>query len=195
MSLPALPASPLAGLAVVPLGADDEARLQRFFDANPEYFLAVTGAPAGPTEARDEIRDEVPADMSYTSRWLLGWADDEGGLAAIADGVCDLLAPGVWHLGLFIVATARHGSGDAQALYRSIEQWAAANGARWMRLGVVAGNARAERFWAAQGYVETRTRPVAMGARTNTVRVLHKPLAGGSVAEYLALVPRDRPDE
>jgi GNAT superfamily N-acetyltransferase len=190
---PTLPASPIAGLTVVGLGPESEPILQRFFDANPAYFVTVSGEPAGPNEARDEIRDEVPAGMSYTSRWMLGWADAGGELAAMADGVCDLLAPGVWHIGLFIVATSRHGGGDARTLYRSLEDWALANGAAWMRLGVVQGNVRAERFWQAQGYVETRTRTVAMGRRTNVVRVMHKPLAGGSVAQYLALVPRDRP--
>lgn len=47
-----------------------------------------------------------------------------------------------------IVATARHGTGDAQVLNRGLESWAVANGAVWMWLGVVQGNTRAERFWA-----------------------------------------------
>jgi len=194
MTATALPACPLPDLRVVELGIGSEALLQRFFDANPEYFLAVSGAPAGPAEAHDEIRDEVPAGMSYTRQWLLGWVDTTGELAAMADGVVDLLAPGVWHVGLYIVATSRHGSGDARALYRSVESWAVRNGAAWMRLGVVAGNARAERFWESLGFIETRTRTVEMGQRTNTVRVMHKPLAGGTVEQYLALVPRDRAD-
>jgi hypothetical protein len=32
-----------------------------------------------------------------------------------------------------------------------------------------------------------------MGRKTNVLRVMVKPLAGGSVDEYLALVERDRP--
>jgi GNAT superfamily N-acetyltransferase len=190
----ALPTCPLPHLGVIALGIGSEPLLQRFFDANPAYFLAVSGEPAGPAEAHEAIRREVPAGWSYTRKWLLGWVDAAGELAAMADGVCDLLAPGVWHIGLYIVATARHGRGEARALYRSLETWAAANGASWMRLGVVQGNARAERFWESLGYVETRTRTWEVGSRTNTVRVMHKPLAGGSVAQYLALVPRDRAD-
>ncbi len=72
--------------------------------------------------------------------------------------VSDLLAPRVWHIGLFIVATARHGSGDAQALHRGLDRWAMSEGAAWLRLGGVQGNARAERFWASLGYFQTRTR-------------------------------------
>jgi hypothetical protein len=60
---------------------------------------------------------------------------------------------------------------------------------------VVKGNARAERFWERAGFVETRMRTdVAMGRLINTLRVMVKPLAGGAVADYLLLVPRDRPD-
>jgi hypothetical protein len=33
-----------------------------------------------------------------------------------------------------------------------------------------------------------------MGRLTNNVRVMFKPLAGGSLAQYLALVERDRQD-
>ena len=36
-------------------------------------------------------------------------------------------------------------------------------------------------------------RAVAMGKRVNDLRVMVKPLAGGTLGEYLSLVPRDRP--
>lgn len=189
-----LPTSPSPDLAIVELGPGDEPLLQRFFEANAAYFDAVFGEAAGPGAARDEIRELPPDGWSYTRRWLLGYVAADGELAAVADVVSDLLVPGAWHVGLFIVATARHGSGQAALLYRGVESWAAGNGARWLRLGVVQGNVRAERFWAAQGFVETRTRVgVVMGRRTNTLRVLVKPLGGETLAAYLARVPRDRP--
>src|SRR5262249_37289211 len=100
-----------------------------------------------------------------------------------------------WHIGLFIVATSRHGTGDADAVYRSLESWASSNGARWLRLGVVLGNERAERFWIRYRFVETRTRAgVVMGKLTNTIRVMGKALAGEPMEHYLTLVPRDHPD-
>ena len=49
------------------------------------------------------------------------------------------------------------------------------------------------RFWQSLGYVQTRTREgVEMGKLTNTLRVMVKPLAGGTLEQYLSLVPRDR---
>jgi predicted GNAT superfamily acetyltransferase len=93
-----------------------------------------------------------------------------------------------------LIATSRYGTGLARPLYDGLERWMVANGAAWLRLGVVAGNTRAERFWASCGFVETRTRTdVPYRKRIQTMRVLYKPLAGGTLEEYRALVPRDRP--
>ena len=189
-----IPPSAIAGLRVRELDASDEALLQRFFDANPLYFEIVQGEPAWPDAAHRELHEPMPPGMSFDRKWIVGWLDDGGDLAAVANVVSDLIAPGVWLLGLFVVESARHGTGDAQALYRGIEDWARSNGAQWMRLGVVEGNERAERFWTRQGYVQTRTREgMPTGRTTRTVRVKVKPLAGGSVETYLGLVARDRP--
>jgi len=178
------------------LGRDDVAELQRFFAANPEYFEAVAGEPPRPDEAERELDDVPPEGMPYREMLLLGFFDEaSGALAGMATIVGDFLVDHVWHVGLFIVATALHGSGAAQGLYRRLERWLRERGAEWLRLGVVAGNTRAERFWERQGYVQVRERgPVQMGRRTHLLRVLVKPLSGGSVEQYLALVARDRPD-
>jgi len=177
------------------LGADDVEAVQRFFEANPEYFFTVNGEGPGPDEAKHEFADLPPAGMPYRAMCLLGFYDEkDGALVGVATIVGDFLQPHVWHVGLFVVATALHGSGVAHALYRKLEGWMIGAGARWLRLGVVQGSVRAERFWARCGYVQVRERgPVAMGRKTNLLGVMAKPLAGGTIDEYLALVERDRP--
>lgn len=195
MTQPPLPACAVDGLSVIELTAGHAPLLQEFFDANPEYFLAIQGEPASPTEAFDELHEPLPAGWSFSRQWRIGWRDAAGSLQAMANVTSDLLAQGVWHIGLFIIATARHGNGDAHKLYRDIETWAGVNGAAWLRLGVVLGNARAERFWESMGFRECRTRTdVAMGKRINAIRVLVKPLCGGTMDAYLRQVPRDRPE-
>ncbi len=190
-----IPPSPIASLRTVALTAEHESVLQRFFDANPQYFLAVHGEPAGPNKAHEEIHGELPAGWNFTTKWLVGYQNTEGALVAMANVISDLLAPNVWHIGLFMVATSRHGTGEAQLLYHGLESWATSNGAEWFRLGVVQGNGRAERFWEAMGFLQTRTRSgVEMGKLTNTLRVMFKPLARGTLDEYLAIVERDRPE-
>ena len=46
-----LPSSPIPSLRTVELTSAYEPVLQRFFEANPQYFLAVYGERAGPNEA------------------------------------------------------------------------------------------------------------------------------------------------
>ena len=183
----------VAPYRAVELASGDIDELQRFYDANPLYFQTVTGEGPQPRSAHETFHALPPDEMSFTRKWLLGFRDDAGHLAAMADVIEDLVADDVWHVGLFIVATSLHGGGAARAIYEALERWMKAGGAKWLRLGVVAGNARAERFWEKCGYREVRTRDgVRMGERVNTLRVMMKPLGRGSVDEYLQLVPRDQ---
>ncbi|HUQ29362.1 MAG TPA: GNAT family N-acetyltransferase [Usitatibacter sp.] len=177
------------------LGEDDLARLQAFFDANPEYDLAVYGTPPAPSKARDEFDEEIPSGFSYERQWMLKFTRTDGTLVGMASVVSNMMAEAVWHVGLFIVATHLHGTGASREIYAALEAWMRERGARWLRLGVVVGNKRAERFWEGFGYVEVRRRlSLEMGQRVNDLRVMAKPLAGGAIAEYLAMVARDRPE-
>jgi hypothetical protein len=154
----------------------------------------VNGQPATANEARDEFRNELPEGWSFTKKWIIGFWREPDSLIGMANVVSDLLAPGVWHIGLFIVATPLHGSGAAQSIFSNFESWARESGAQWLRMGVVEGNAQAERFWKKFSFTEVRKRDgVEMGRLTNAIRVMAKPLAGGALHEYLALVARDRP--
>jgi GNAT superfamily N-acetyltransferase len=178
----------------VEMSQADAPALQAFFEANPDYDIAVYGTPPGPGKAREEFETAIPPEFSYEKRWMLKFVTAEGAMVATASVVSNMLAQGVWHVGLFIVATRLHGTGAAREIYAALEAWMKANGARWLRLGVVVGNARAERFWQSAGYVEVRKRlAVEMGERVNDLRVMAKPLAGGAIADYLAMVARDRP--
>ena len=177
------------------LAKEDAGRLQGFLERNPEYHLLVCGAPPAADEAEKMFEATLPEGWRYQREWIIGFADEEGSLAAMASLVAGLFCHEVWHLGLFIVATALHGSGAAQQMCAHLEGWMRARGAEWSRLGVVEGNARAERFWARAGYVEVRKRAgVELGRRTHVVRVMVKPLGGQALPEYLEKVARDRPD-
>jgi GNAT superfamily N-acetyltransferase len=183
-----------AGLHARVLRADEVPRLQALFDANPGYFQTVNGRNANPDEAQVEFDELPPPHLSFRERWVLGVFDAAGALVGVVLVLSDLGAPGVWHLALFLLATALRGRGIAAALYVAMESWAITGGALWMRLGVVTANARGRRFWERCGYRTVRMREqVDTGGRLNDLLVCIKPLAGGSTDDYLALVPRDRP--
>jgi GNAT superfamily N-acetyltransferase len=183
------------GYAVRELGPADVPRVQALFDANPDYFQAVNGRLPRPGEAQEEFDERPPAPFSYTRRWFAGVMDPRGELAGLVIVVSDLCAQAVWHLALFLVATPLRGTGVAPALHAALERWMRDAGAQWVRLNVVVGNTVAERFWARLGYEPVRTRDnIDTGGRINTVRVMVKRLCGRPIQDYLALVPRDRPD-
>jgi RimJ/RimL family protein N-acetyltransferase len=97
-------------------------------------------------------------------------------------------------VGLFIAASRLHGTGASAEAYASLERWMRSRGAAWIRLGVVVGNTRAARFWEKMGFAEVRRRDgIEIEGRVRDLRVMAKPLAGGILPEYLALVERDRP--
>ncbi|HSQ10802.1 MAG TPA: GNAT family N-acetyltransferase, partial [Burkholderiaceae bacterium] len=172
------------------------AELQAFYEANPEYYQITHGhaAPA-PDAALQGFDFRPPADMSYTDlpMWLIR-ERDSGRVVGEVSVATDLLAAGVTHLGFFMVATSRHGTGFAADVYASYEALAIGQGARWLRLGVVEGHRRAHRFWLRQGYVEVCQRhDYVLGNLSHTLRVMAKPLAANTLDAYLAAVPRDRP--
>jgi RimJ/RimL family protein N-acetyltransferase len=173
----------------------DVPALQRFFEENPEYFFRVNGEPPRDCEAQEEFDALPPAEMSFNEKWLIGFTEKTGKLVGFAGILSEILAAHVWHIGIFIVATPLHGTGVALSLYEALESWMESNGARWVRLGVVEGNVKAEHFWRKLGYSEVRKRiGIQMGSRTNTVRILVKPLSTSTIAQYLSLVERDNPN-
>lgn len=182
------------GLAAFEVAEADLDDLQRLLGGAPRYEELAAGGPVPADAARETYDARPPADWTYSRRWLVGFREEQGGeLVAIADVVTDLLAAGVWHIGLFLLPERLHGTGLAQRAYAALESWMRNGGARWLRLGVIEGNVRAERFWRRLGYAEVRKRQgVVMGRRTHVILVMAKSLGGRPLDEYLSLVPRDR---
>ena len=177
------------------LAVEDLPALQAFYEANPLYWHQCLGQAPTLTEAHDDFFGGPPADWPKNRQWMIGITAREPELAGAAGLISDLFIESVWHVGFFMVATRRHGDGSAQRMYAVLEDWMRAQGARWLRLGVVIGNTRAERFWQRLGYLEVRRRTaVEMGRRVNDLRVMVKPLTGESITAYLARVERDRPE-
>ena len=190
-----LPECGVEGIRVSELHAADEAQLQCFFAQAPDYFIAVNGEPARPTEAREELQSPLPPGWQCRRMYWLGYRDADGQLVAVVNMAADVLAAGVWHIGLLLVHTRLHGTGFAQRLHSGLQAWAVKNGARWLRLSVVIGNRKAERFWSRLGYVPVRTRGgIVMGRQENSVSIQVMALCGAGMDEYLSQVPRDRAD-
>lgn len=148
MAGPESTAAAQAQLELRPLSRAELPLLQTLFEHNAAYFELVHGMPPRPDEAAREFDDRPPPHLPYREVVVLGLLDGDGrsGLAGVAVWVADFVVAGAWHLGLFMLDPAHHGGGMAHAVWPRLEQWAAAQGARWLRLSIVQGNHRAARF-------------------------------------------------
>jgi RimJ/RimL family protein N-acetyltransferase len=182
------------GFRAIEMEAADITRLAAFYAANPEYHRIVAGGPATPTEAQEDFVAPLPEGWAFTRKWPVLFEDESGEVVGMATLVQDLFAQGVWNVGLFIAATVLHGSGRPRSMYQELEAWMARQGARWLRLGVVQGNARAIAFWERMGYHRVRTREgYRIGLLEHRLHVMVKPLGEADWEAYRRAVPRDDP--
>jgi len=192
---PEAPLFSFGGYSVHALSPASVPTIQRFFEANPDYFLTVHGVPPRSDEAQQEFEHRPPAFMPYSHQWFLGFYDGDDELGAFAVILSDFIASNVWHLGLFMLAGKLRRTGASETLYRGLESWMRGQGAKWIRLGVVEGNEPAERFWRNMSYTEVRKRSdVDTGVRRHTISVRVKVLADSPLSRYFSLVPRDDPN-
>ena len=179
----------------VELGERDLPELQRFIEANPQYWRVVMECEPPATAAREMFDDRPPADWAWERQWLVALREARGDMISIVQVTEGLLAPRVWHVGLFVTAARLHGTGGSEKAYAALERWMQASGARWVRLGVVVGNVRAERFWEKVGFSEVKRRyGIEVEGRERDLRVMVKVLGDASLRDYLELVERDRPE-
>lgn len=177
----------------------DSDAIWTFAQANPEYEQMVAGGlPDRDTYLSEYFDHTPPPEMSYSSQHhLLAFTKTvdarEHELVGLIECAIDLMARGVGHIGFFQVATRLQGSGMAQQLYTALEDWLVSQGSVALRLGVVEQNARAQAFWARNGYQRIKTRQnVDFGRQTNTVHTMIKLVGPLTMDAYLAMVARDR---
>ena len=92
---------------------EDLPRLQSFLEANPEYSLIVEDEAPRPTAARTLWDARPPHEWPFREKRIVLFTDGMGDVVGVADMIVDLFVPGVWHIGLFVVATRLHGTDGA----------------------------------------------------------------------------------
>jgi GNAT superfamily N-acetyltransferase len=169
------------------------AELQAFHEANPQYWWLTHGHAPAADDAATAFDKGPPAHMSFRAHpW--SWARGCRTHAILGQFryAVDLMAPGVWHLGFFMVDSRLQGTGFARDLYARYEALAVAGGARWLRLGVVEANPRARRFWARCGYADLRhSAGIVLGDMAHVQFIMIKTLGTDTLADYLHAVPHD----
>lgn len=148
-----------------------------------DYYDLVEGISA--EEAVREVGtifEDLPPGKRPEDKVLLGlFVGTSGGPVALADVLRDYPEPGIWVVGLLLVDGTRRREGLGGELHRAVASRAREGGARTLRIGVLAQNEGARRFWERLGYRETERREgYRIGRREGLLLVSHRPVEVGA---------------
>ncbi len=133
------------GRQIETLSEGDVPAIASLFHECADYWHLVVGRAAGEEESASLLTERPPA-LALSNKFVFGLRIG-GRLVAIADAFRDYPHDGIWWLGLLLIAPESRGRGLGRRLYAAFESWAAAQGARELRLCVQAQNTRAHEFW------------------------------------------------
>ena len=131
--------------------ADDEAAVQTLFEADPNYFKIVEGAPAGPTEFQNTITELAPG-KSYEDKFVFCVLNPDENIVAVVDILRDYPEEGIWFVGLVFVARTERGQGLGSRLVEAICTHIPKQGGHAARIAVADKNIDAMRFWERAGF-------------------------------------------
>jgi GNAT superfamily N-acetyltransferase len=156
------------------LGPDDFPALQALLERSADYFYLVEGQPPRPDEATNLAKD-CPPGWTTADKLLIGITDQENSLLAVIDGMCGYPKEGIFWIGLMLVDPSKRGRGLGTRILAGFENWAASQGAKQIRLGVVEENVKALRFWQRSGYkLHSKSDPTPMGQKKHVIFRLKK---------------------
>jgi GNAT superfamily N-acetyltransferase len=142
-----------------------------------DYWTLVTGRPAGREAAANLLADRPPV-VPLSNKFVLGLRDKNLRLVAIVDALRDYPGPGVWWLGLLLLAPESRGLGLGGRLYAAFESWVAGQGASEVRLCVQVHNIGAHRFWQRLGFVASGSKQLTLDGLTSQVTIYSCPVRG-----------------
>ncbi|WP_237188268.1 GNAT family N-acetyltransferase [Rothia nasimurium] len=151
-------------------------QVQELYDQNPDYFLRISGRPAEPGSALENLT-VFPPGLSH-SPVLLG-AFDDGRLVGVLIAVLGFPSEEFAHVALALVDEQARGRGVGRALHDvylgAVRQHLNIS---TLRLGIVATNAAvAEPFWRALGYTPSaEVKDFSQGDVVSTVEVFTRPV-------------------
>lgn len=169
----------------------DEELVQEFCAINPEYWQRISKKPPEKLMIRAELYNVGNRQVKQGRTMRIGIFDTQRNMMGVSYVVSDFLARGVWHIELFVVATALHGTGASSAIYKQLESWIISLGGQWIRLGSAVGQDQALRFWGKMGYRPLGKWDGRIAAVDVTLQLMLKPLTTIPVIKYFKRVPND----
>jgi GNAT superfamily N-acetyltransferase len=143
--------SVIAGFRARLLTFTDLPALQSLMEQCADYVELVSGSPPSSNEA-EMLVASLPPGKTLDDKYILGIFNLEGELTGILDAVKDYPGERDWWVGLQLLSPDSRGKGTGRQLYQAFENWALAQGARQIQLGVLEANPQAYVFWERLGF-------------------------------------------
>ncbi|MCQ2467653.1 MAG: GNAT family N-acetyltransferase [Clostridia bacterium] len=124
----------------------------RLCKSNRRFYRYLGRVPT--KESLTEVISEVPEGYSETSKYFLGFYDDES-LIAIADIILGYPENDDAFIGWFLVDGVEQGKGIGSQIFADIRANLKALGYDYISLGCVKENEIAVKFWESQGFKAT----------------------------------------
>jgi len=154
---------------------------------NPDYWNSIAGASPTPAMVAKDL--EAGKEGRFPK---FGFFDAHQQLIGVCYLKPDFLAHHVWHIEFFLVSGDLRGTGASTEIWQGLEHWIQTQGGQWLRLGCVTTDARALRFWSKHGFTDLGQWQGRILQQAVTLQLKFKALAGGSLEDYLQVVPNDR---
>jgi len=121
--------------------------------ANRRYYRYAKMEPT--PQNLTEIISARPEGTAPENKHFVGFYDSEGRLVAILDLITHYPEMGSAFVGWFMVDAALQGQGIGSRIFADIRAALAADGYRYIALGVILENSEAIAFWKKQGFAFT----------------------------------------
>ncbi|MDQ7843351.1 MAG: GNAT family N-acetyltransferase [Armatimonadota bacterium] len=159
------------------IAEQDVPALQELFEQSQEYFELEFGLPPGPSEAHSTFI-ALPEGKHYEDKLLIGLFEADDILAGVLDVIRDYPAAGEWSIGLMLLHPSRRRQGVGSEVFSAFEKWAASQGARRIRIGVLEHNQQALRFFQRVGFdIIEKQPPKKFGVKESGVVVMQRILS------------------
>ena len=141
---------------LVKLHADrDAVRFQRLLERCSDYYELHEGWPTPPDAGEYELALDPKVPQGVGIFVFALEEEGSGALDAAAQVLTDYPEPGMWWIGLLIVAPELRSRGIGSDLMRQTLAAASDAGVRTIKLGVSLENPRGQRFWERVGFRDT----------------------------------------
>ena len=136
------------------LGTASADELQQLLERCSDYFEVCEDRPTPPDAAHTEL-STVPPGRSIDDLFVFGIRDDTGQLIGVNTMMRNWpREPEEWWFSLQVIDPAHRNMGIGTSLYREVEAFLLAEGARVIQTAVIERNTSAERLWRRIGFRE-----------------------------------------